>query len=770
MRIALTILLGCLGTAHALAAEPAPASSTTTHVDGRTPVAYGPPSWPAQATPPATAPNVLVILTDDVGFGASSTFGGPVPTPTFDALAARGLRYTWFHTAAICSPTRAALLTGRTPQNVGVGNTTNLATGYPGYTSVIPKSAATVAQILQAAGYATAMFGKGHITPEWEMSQAGPFDRWPTGLGFQYFYGFLGADTSMFAPWVVENTTHVDAARGRTDYDFDADIADKAIGWIGNQHMLAPQRPFFVYFATGAAHAPNQAPAAWLAKFRGKFDQGWDQVREATFARQQHLGVIPADAALTPRPAGLPAWSTLSPERRRVYAKFMEAYAAALSFADAQIGRVIDSLKASGQYDNTLIIYVQGDNGATGEGRMHGRLFEQSGVNNLDEDAEFVQRNSAQIGGPASYPLIPAGWGWALNTPFPWYKRIASHLGGTRTGMVVSWPARIHAGGGIRSQFHYISDLLPTILEATQVPAPPVFNGVVQQPIDGVSLLYSVDDAGAPTRHQRQVFEMFENLGLYDNGWMLSTRPVASVWDADPNRRLPLAERSWELYDLRHDFSQAHDLAASQPQRLLRMQSEFWAQAQRNHILPIHGAIEGRAGMPSLSAGRQTLQYFPGLVDVPENAAPQIMRRAFTITADILIPPEGAHGVLVAQGGRFGGYCVYVHDGRVVFYYNAVDPRHYLTRSALPLAPGAHRIAVDFIPDSAVPGAAATVIIQIDGSESARGRVEQTLSTWISHSEGFDIGEDRTTAVSDEYQVADSRFTGTLQQLNYSFR
>ncbi len=735
--------------------------------EGRTSAEAPLPAWPRNPSPPAGAPNVLVILTDDVGFGASSTFGGLVPTPTLDALARDGLRYNRFHTTAICSPTRASLLTGRAPHNVGFGNVTNLATGYPGYTSVLPKSAATLPQILRAAGYSTAMVGKAHFTPEWELGAAGPFDRWPTGLGFEYYYGFLGADTSAFEPALVENTTARPVPRSPPDrpYHLEADLADHAIRWLTAQHATAPDKPFFMYYATGAAHAPNHAPPDWLARFRGQFDAGWDQLREQTGLRQKQLGVIPPDAALTPRPTSLPAWSSLSQERRRVYARFMEAYAASLAYSDAQTGRVIEALRRSGQYDNTLVIFVEGDNGSSTEGRMHGRLYEQSGVNNLHEGEAHVAARIDEIGSASTYPLVTGGWGWAMNTPFPWAKRVASHLGGTRNGLVIAWPKRITASRSVRSQFHHISDLMPTILEATGVPAPATFEGVAQQPLDGISLAYTFGDAAAPERRRTQVFEVFENMALYHEGWLLSSTPTSTPWDTTPAARVPLERRRWELYDLSSDFSQSRDLAGVEPKRLAAMQERFWAEAARNQILPIHGPNEGREGIPSTASGRREFVYPDGVVDVPESVAPPAMRRPFTIRADVVIPEGGANGVLLAQGGRFGGYAFYLHGGRPVFAYNAVPPRLFAIRGKLPLVPGAHRLTARIVPDSAQAGAPALVSLLVDDMPVASGRIDQTLTMWLSHTEGMDIGEDRVTAVSSDYSIEQSHFSGTLERV-----
>ena len=551
-------------------------------------------------------------------------------------------------------------------------------------------------------------------------------------------------------------------------YHLEADLADRAIGWLETQRAVAPAKPFFIYYATGAAHAPNHAPREWLERFRGQFDQGWDRVREQTFARQKRLGVIPRDAALTPRPAALPAWDSVPPGRRRQYARFMEAYAASLAFTDVQVGRVIESLRRSGRLEDTLVIFLQGDNGSSAEGRMHGRLYEQSGVNNLDEDEAYVTARLDEIGTASTYPLVTGGWGWAMNAPFPWSKRVASHLGGTRNGLVVSWPRRIAASPVVRSQFHYVSDLVPTILEAAGIPAPGVVDGVPQQPLDGISMAYAFAQANAPDRRRSQVFEMFENMGLYQDGWLLSSTPASTPWDDGPAARVPLQARRWELYDLRRDFSQARDLAAREPGQLARMLESFWSEAERHHILPIHGPNEGREGIPSLAAGRREFAYPAGVVDVPESAAPPTMRRPFTIRADVVIPAGGAAGVLAAHGGRFGGYAFYVHDGRPVFLYNAVPPRHYAIRGDAPLAPGAHRLVARIVPDSAKPGAPARVTLLVDDREVAAGRIEQTLVTWISHTEGFDVGEDRVTAVSADYTVATSRFDGELREVVFT--
>lgn len=732
---------------------------------GRTVAESGPTRWPRNPEAPAGAPNVLLIMTDDVGFGASSAFGGPIPTPTFDALAQRGLRYNQFNTTALCSPTRAALLTGRDPHHVGMGNVTNLPTGYDGYTSVIPKSAATVAEILKQNGYNTAMFGKSHLTPEWEMSAAGPYDRWPTGLGFEYFYGFLSADSSMWAPNLVENMTPVEPPHDDPDYHFDRDLADHAIGWINQQHALAPSKPFFAYYATGTAHTPHHAPKAWLERFRGKFDQGWDAMREETYVRQKRMGILPPGTQLTPRPASLPAWSSLSPDQKRLYARLMEAYAASLAYADSQIGRIIDDLRASGQLDNTLVMFIQGDNGGSGEGGLNGLLFEQSGINRYDEDFAYMLTRIDDIGTPALYNHYPAAWGWALNAPFQWTKQVASHFGGIRNGLVVSWPERIKARGELRPQFHYVTDIAPTILEAAGVTAPSSVNGTPQKPLDGLSMTYSFTQKTGPSHRHTQVFEMMENLGIYHDGWWAGTTPARSAWDVSKGVRTDLDARKWELYNIDKDYSQAKDLAKVDPRKLQQMQQLFWAEAARSDILPIHDFSEGAEGRPSLAADRRSFTYYPGLTRVTENAAPPTIGRSFTIMADVTVAEAPANGVLVTQGGRYGGYALYVKDGRPVFHYNAIDPRQYRIAAETALPPGAHRIRAAFKADGPARGGPGTLTLFVDDRQVASGRIEHTLAGWVSHTEGFDVGEDRITPINGDYTIPTSKFSGVLNKL-----
>lgn len=733
------------------------------------PPAETPPQWPQPVRAPAGAPNILLILTDDVGFGSPSLLGGPVPTPTFDALGREGAIYNRFNTTAICSPTRASLLTGRNPQAVGMGYVANWATPYEGYTSVIPKSAGTVARHLTDNGYSTAMFGKAHVTPEWEHSAAGPFDRWPTGLGFQYFFGFLGADNSAFEPSLVENNRPYHFTPG-ADYHLDKDLADRTIAWIAEQKATAPDKPFFVYLAPGTAHAPNHAPREWLDRFKGRFDKGWDELRRDIVARQKRLGVIPRDTADAPRPETLPAWNSLSADEKRLYARYMEAYAASLAYADHQIGRVVQSIEASGQADNTLIIYIQGDNGASAEGSFEGKLFEQSPLSGVREDPAWVLAHIDSIGTAAAYNLIPGGWGWAMNAPFPWSKRYASHFGGTRNGMVVRWPAQVKAGGAIRSQYLHVSDIMPTLLEAAGVQAPAVLDGVEQQPITGISFRYSFADPAAAPRRRQQIYAMTQNLSLYQDGWVAATAPMVTPWEKTRPQPVPLQERRWQLYDVEKDFSQAHDLAARHPEKLREMQRSFWSLAESERLLPIHGSEGGQAGRPDVNSGRRTFRYTGPVTDIAETAAPPTVGRSFRIEAEIEVPPAGARGVIASHGGRFGGYSLFLQaDGRPAFAFNITPPNLTRLAAATPLTPGKNRLTLDFRLDSEKPTSGATVTLGVNGQPAATGRVERSFAQVLSHTEGFSIGSDPVSPVDPGYTSAESGFTGGLHSVTVSF-
>ena len=736
---------------------------------GPTPEQSSEPSWPKGETPSPDAPNVLVIMTDDVGFGSTATFGGRIETPTFDALSRQGLRYNTFHTAGICSPTRAALLTGRVPQNVGMGYVSNWATPYEGYNSRIPESAATMAGILKQAGYNTAMLGKGHITPEWEMSAAGPFDRWPTGLGFEYYYGFLGADTSQFEPTLVENTQPVSIDTDAEDYILDQDLADKAIAWLTGQHAADPDRPFLMYFATGTAHAPNHAPSSWLEHYDGSFDDGWDVLREETVARQKELGVIPADATDAARPETLARWDDLPADERDLYARYMEAFAASLTFADIQVGRIIDTLEAQGELDNTLIIYIQGDNGASQEGRLSGKVYEQSALSGVGEDLSYAKAHRDEIGGPATYPLLPGGWGWAMNAPFPQAKRFAAHLGGTRNAMVVSWPEQLGGQAGeLRSQYHFVSDVMPTILEAAGVDAPDVFDGVPQQPVDGVSMLYSFEQADAPSQRNAQVYATGEEIGLYRDGWLVSARPTEDFFATEHIPAPPLDEREWELFDLTTDFSQSRDVSSERPALLEEMKQLFWIEAARHKILPIHTSAGLQEGRPDPAGERTRFVYTHAVSRVPEAAAPQTIGRSFRIKAKAGIADSSASGVFAAHGGRFAGYSMFLEDGRLTFTYNQTPAKVTRLQASEPVSAGTHEFAVAFEADEARKGTAGTLTLTVNGQTVAESRLLATFPLIVSHTEGFDVGSDTVTPVDPAYTAGESAFQGRLEELVFT--
>ena len=755
-----------LGAASAIAAPPDPARP----LSGRGIKDAPPPSWPKLKQAPAGAPNVLLILTDDVGFAASSAFGGPIPTPTFDALAQNGLRYTQYNNTALCSPTRAALLTGRNPHKVGMGVVPAAATGFPGYTGAIPKSAGTIAELLRENGYSTYALGKWHVVPEWEDSNTGDVSHWPTNMGFQRFYGFMTADTDQFAPSLYQDLTPIEPPH-EPDYILDRNLADQAISMLNQQHAVAPSRPFFLYYATGSTHAPQQAPPEWIARFKGKFHQGWDRMRTESFARQRALGLIPAGSKLTPRPPSIPAWSSLSAERKQLFERMMEVYAGQMAFADAQIGRLIEHLRNTGQLDNTLVIFIQGDNGASGEGGINGSFEEQSFINRYDEPLAELLRRQDELGGPTAYNNYPVGWAWAMNTPFQYYKQVASHLGGVRNGMVISWPDRIKTIGEVRPQFHYVTDIYPTIVRAAGIDLPGILGGVRQMPLDGVDISYSFTNADVPSARHMQVFETLQNMAIYRDGWWAGTRPVTAPWDyfkrsvsMDPNTR------DWELYDLSRDFSQSKDLAKTYPDKLREMQQLFWVEAERSQVLPVHSITEGAEGRPSPTAGRSLFTYQAGVIRIPASAAPDTLGHSFSIRAILEVPASGAQGVILTQGGRFGGFALYLSNGAPVFHYNCLGDRQYTIRSNQRLAPGRHELVADFQADSSERGAGGVLTIMVDGQIVARGRIEHTLRVKNAFREGLDVGEDTVTPVNADYTIQGSKLTARLEKVTVEIR
>lgn len=728
------------------------------------------PDFPKGVEAPKGAPNVLLILTDDVGFGASSTFGGPIETPNFQRLANSGLRYNTFHTTALCSPTRAALISGRNHHSVASGVITEMATGYPGYNSLISKSAGCVGAVLRENGYNTSWFGKMHNVPDWMSSQAGPFDLWPSGLGFEYFYGFLGGDSDQWHPALYENTKPIEPYLGNPDYILDRDLADKAIGWMNMQHALAPNKPWFLYYATGTAHAPHHAPKEWIAKYKGHFDQGWDKVREETLARQIKLGIVPAGTQLTKRPNEIPAWDSLSPDQKRLYAHMMEVYAGALSHADSQIGRVLDAVQESGQLDNTLVFFIMGDNGASAEGTMQGTTNEvATAANGVKESIPFLLSMIDKLGGPLTYNHYPVGWAHAMDSPMQWTKQVASHLGGTRNGMVISWPARIKNKGSIRSQFAHIIDVVPTIYEATGIVPPTVMDGVKQKPLDGVSLVYSFDNASAPGRHTTQYFELVGNRAIYKDGWMASTTPLRVPWvtaGSEPNPD----DFKWELYNLSKDFSQSNNLAEKNPDKLKELQEAFDVEAKKYNVYPLDSSFAERADpaiRPSLTRGRSEFTYLPGMIRIPEGSAPNFKNRSWAIAAEMTIPDSGANGVLATVGGRFGGWGLLLKDSKPEFLYALSNQPEQKFRivSDQPIPAGNHVVRVAFKYEGGGIGKGATAVLFVDGKEVGQGRIPQTVPIRFSLDETFDIAEDTGTPVVEDYvDQMPFRFTGTLRK------
>ena len=711
--------------------------------------------FPAEVQAPPGAPNILLIMPDDVGFGASDPFGGPVPTPALDRLAEDGLRFTQFHTTALCSPTRSALITGRNHHSNATGVIMELGTGFPGYNSLMPKRNGSIAEILKQNGYNTAWYGKNHNVPDWHSSQAGPFDLWPTGLGFEQFFGFIGGDTSQFTPAIFDGTKPVEPPFDDEDYHLDVDMADRAIHFVREQHALAPNKPFFIYYAPGTAHAPHHAPKEWIDRFKGQFDQGWDKVREETFERQKAMGIIPPDTKLTPRPDQLRAWDELNDQQKELYARMMEVYAGALAHMDHQINRIIDAVEETGEMDNTLIIYLMGDNGASAEGTPDGLLNEMTFFNNMPVPFEDTYARIDELGGPNTFGHYPAAWAHAMDTPFQWTKQVASHFGGTRNGLAISWPKTIEARGEVRTQFHHVVDIVPTILEAVGLPAPSSINGVAQSPIEGVSMAYSFDDAAAPSTRRTQYFEMFGNRAIYSDGWVAATTPLEAPWVAITKEADPINDWAWELYNISEDFSQSNNLAASHPEKLREMQLLFYGEARRYGALPIDSTKVPRLDVslrPSLTLGQDTFTYYDGMKRIPEGTAPDFKNKSHTITVEVEIGEGDSDGMLVTQGGRFGGWGLYILEGRPVYVYNVANLERYEIAGE-PLSPGAHTIRYEFTYDGGGPGKGGQSRLLVDGNQVAEGRIERTMGFRISLDETFDVGSDAGEPVSEDYHV-----------------
>jgi arylsulfatase A-like enzyme len=724
-------------------------------------------TFPVQKAPKG-APNVLLIVIDDCGFAQWSTFGGQIPTPNLDRLAKKGLRYTRFHTTALCSPTRAALLTGRNHHSCATGTITELGDSYPGYTGQIPKSCAMMSETLRQNGYSTAFFGKNHNIADWETSVSGPFDRWPTMQGFDHFYGFVGGESNQWQPALYEDTRPVEleVPPGREGtYTLNEALADRAIQYIHQQKSVTPDRPFFVYYAPGATHAPHHVPKEWIDKFKGQFDQGWDRYREEAHQRQLKLGVIPADTKLTPRPDEIPAYDSLTPDQKKVAARLMETFAAYTAQTDHEVGRVLDTLEEIRQADDTLVIWMIGDNGASMEGGLHGSFNEMTGLSGIAEDPAIVLQNLDKIGGPESYNHYPVGWAWAMNTPFQWGKQVASHFGGTRNPMVLSWPRRIRDAGGLRTQFHHCIDVAPTILAAAGIPEPVMVNGVAQKPIEGVSMLYSLDDSKAKGNRPTQYFEMFGNRAIYHDGWVAACRHGRLPWLAGS---APFEDDTWELYNIQDDFSEYQDLAAAEPARLRELQLMFYTEAGKYDVLPLDDRFVERGDpslRPSLIAGRTEFTYYAGTSRVAESCAPNTKNRSHTITAHVEMPKQGGDGVLVAEGGIVGGFTLYVKDRKPVYEYNWFTQARYKITGGAELPSGPCTIAVAFEYDGGGIGKGGTVTMTVNGKETAKGRVEKTEPMRFSADETFDVGCDTGSPVSDEYR-SPFPFTGTLKSVD----
>lgn len=731
--------------------------------------------FPQPIQAPKGAPNIVVILLDDVGFGHPGTFGGPIPTPNLDKLASEGLRYNTFHTTGICSPTRASVLTGLNHHQVGFGTIAELSTGFPGYDSVWPLEATTVAEVLKENGYSTAAWGKWHNTPDWETTPIGPFARWPTGEGFEYWYGFHGGETSQWEPQLFRNETPVEPPKKpEQGYHLTEDITDDAISWIRRQKSIAPDKPFFIYFAPGAAHAPLHVPKEWIDKFKGQFDQGWDKVREETIARQKKLGVVPANTILTPRPKEIEAWDNLSPDARRLYARHMEVYAAFLAHADYHVGRLLDALAAMPGGDNTLIFYIAGDNGPSAEGSLTGTLNNMMTQNGVPDTVEGQLPHMDEIGGRLHENHYPVGWSWAGSSPFQWMKRVPSHFGGTRNGLVVSWPAGIKDKGGLRTQFHHVIDIVPTIYEAVGVQAPSKVDGIAQKPVAGVSMLYSFNDAAAPTTHHVQYFETGGHRAIYQDGWV-ATAFHGVPWVLTGSHDFALDK--WELYNVAEDFSEGNDLADEEPAKLKELQALFDSEAQKYEVFPLDDRFVERGvnpDRPSVVKGRTSFTYSAGTTRIPEGSAPPIYQRSHKITAKIVVPDSKTEGVLIATGGSSAGYTLYVKDGKVVYDYNFFGKAHYRVTSDIPLPTGEVEVVLDYTQKpfrQFVESTGGPAKLYINSKLAGEGEIANVVPGRFSATETMDIGMDLGATVTEDYHdKAPFAFTGTIHDVTVELK
>ena len=731
--------------------------------------------WPPNIVPPKGAPNVLLIMTDDQGYGITSTFGGVIPTPAMDRIAQMGLRYTQIHSTALCSPSRAALITGRNHHSVGFGVISEQATGFPGYDSIIGVDNATIGEILKQNGYATSWFGKNHNTPDYQYSAAGPFTQWPTGMGFEYFYGFMGGETDQWTPYLFRNTDQIFPWRDQPGYNMITGMADDAIEHMKRLNAAAPDKPFFVHYVPGGTHAPHQPKPEWIEKFKGKFDTGWNAIREQIFANQRRLGVIPANTTLPAWPDGqaeyggakLPKWDTLNAMEKKLFARQAEVFAAYVAYTDNEIGRVIQAVEDMGKLDNTLIIYISGDNGTSPEGSTIGTPFDMAAIQGIDIPVEEQLKFYDLWGSAQTTPHMSVAWSWCFDAPFKWTKQIASHFGGTRQGMAIAWPNRIKDAGGIRPQFHHFIDIVPTILEATSIPAPKMVNGIAQKPIEGVSLAYTFDkaNANAPSTRTTQYFEMFGNRAIYNDGWMASTTPPQPPWLMGL-AKMPdvLNGYKWELYNIAEDYSQSNDLAAKMPDKLRQMQELFLVEAAKNQVFPLSNDILERilAPKPSYTAGRSDFTYVGELTGTPNSDAPNLLARSYTITADIEVPADGGEGMIVTDGGRFGGYGLYLVKGKPVFTYNFLGIERFRWEGQAPLALGKHTINFDFKYDGPGMAKGGAGALTVDGKEVSSKSIPHTVPAILTIDETFDVGSDTRTPVDDADYKVPFRFTGKI--------
>ncbi|MBL8659725.1 MAG: arylsulfatase [Rhodospirillales bacterium] len=745
------------------------------------------PYWPPRVVPPKGAPNVLLIMTDDSGFGVPSTFGGVIPTPALDRIARDGLRYTNFNSTALCSPTRAALITGRNHHSSGFGVIAEMATGFPGYDSIITRDKATIGRILKDHGYATSWFGKDHNVPPFQASAAGPFDNWPVGQGFDYFYGFVGGDANQWQPNLFRNTSAIYPYIGNPKWNLITEMADDAITHMRRVTAIDPDQPWFIYYVPGGTHAPHHPTPEWIQKISDMhlFDEGWNKLRETIYANQKRLGVIPQDAKLTPWPDDLlKRWEALSADEKKLFIRQVDVFAAYAAYTDHEIGRVIDEVEREGKLDNTLIIYINGDNGTSSEGTHVGTPNEVAMFNGVVVPVEDQLKNFYDVwGSDKTYPHMAIGWAWAFDTPFSWVKQVASHFGGIRQGMAISWPKVITDKGGIRNQFHHIIDVVPTILEATGIKQPDVVDGIKQSPIEGVSMTYTFDkaNASAPSRHTTQYFEMFGDHAIYHDGWMASTKVMRPPWVTFGPALLDPAGFPWELYQVSKDWTQAENVADKYPEKLKELQTLFWEEAKKYQVLPLDASISARlvTPRPSLAAGRTDFAWSGEITGTPNGDAPSILNSSYTFKADVEVPEGGADGMIVTQGGRFAGYGFYVLKGKPVFLWNLIDLQRVRWEGADALTPGKHTLEFDFKYDGLGAGTLAfnnfsgigrggVGVLKVDGKAVAEQKMERTLPIILQWDENFDIGADTGTPVDDaDYQVP-FRFNGTLDKLTLS--